>query len=228
MYKRVLYIHATLSAIDNNRLVITTPKTRASRNWVAISGRVAAALRRRRYERCPSTAQGLEGDFVFHRNDGRPLHPEYTLNRFHLLAREAGVSRTTIHDLRHLSATISINAGVPLTVVSKTLRHWTLSTTANVYSHLTPQAAREAVDVIDKILTRADQPPTPPQPIPAPRPPCDHIAQLHNQMTITKQPTSTRIYGGPAPAAVNTCDHLATTSQRNARKAVPSLRGNGL
>ncbi|WP_414167473.1 tyrosine-type recombinase/integrase [Streptoverticillium reticulum] len=107
---------------------------------------------------------GLEGDFVFHRPDGRPLHPEYVLNRFHLLCRKAGVSRTTIHDLRHLSATISINAGVPLTVVPKTLRHSTLSTTANVYSRLTAQAAREAVDVIDQTLAQADRPPTPPHP----------------------------------------------------------------
>ncbi|MEV4740928.1 tyrosine-type recombinase/integrase [Streptomyces sp. NPDC049555] len=226
--KRVLYIHTTLSAIDNNRLVITTPKTRSSRNWVAISGRVATALQRRRRARCPSTAEGLEGDFVFHRPDGRPIHPEYALNRFHLLSREAGVSRTTIHDLRHLSATISINAGVPLAVVSKTLRHSTLSTTANVYSHLTAQAAREAVDVIDKILTHADRPPAPPRPVPAPRPPCDHIPQLHNQMAIIRQPTGSPSYPNPTLKIADTCDHLATTSRRNIRKAVLASCENGL
>ncbi|MDT0449233.1 tyrosine-type recombinase/integrase [Streptomyces hesseae] len=173
---RVLYIRRTPSAIDNNQLAITTPKTRSSRNWVAISGRVASALRHRLRERSPSTMAGLEGDFVFHRPDGRPLHPQYMLNHFHYRCRQAGVSRTTIHDPRRLSATISINAGVPLTVVSKTLRHSMLCTTANIYSHLTAQAAREAVDVIDKTLTRADQPPAPPRPIPAPRPPCDRLA----------------------------------------------------
>lgn len=66
-----------------------------------------------------------------------------------------GRERCTIHDLRHLGATISITSEVPLTVVSKTLRHSTLSTTANVYSHLTAQAARQAVDVIDNTLTQA-------------------------------------------------------------------------
>lgn len=58
-----------------------------------------------------------------------------------------------MHDLRHLAATVTITAGVPLTVVSKTLRHSTLSTTANPYSHLTPQAARQAVETIDHTLT---------------------------------------------------------------------------
>ncbi|MFJ3217944.1 hypothetical protein ACIPLC_18725 [Kitasatospora sp. NPDC086801] len=51
--------------------------------------------------------------------------------------------RATVHDL---AATISITVGVPLTVVSKTLRHATLSTTANIHGHLTTQAARDAVD----------------------------------------------------------------------------------
>ncbi|MCJ0873246.1 hypothetical protein [Streptomyces sp. AP-93] len=36
----VFYVRCTLSAIDNNRLVITTPKTRSSRGWIAISPRV--------------------------------------------------------------------------------------------------------------------------------------------------------------------------------------------
>ncbi|MFJ9444988.1 tyrosine-type recombinase/integrase [Kitasatospora sp. NPDC101235] len=115
-------------------------------NWVAISPRVATALRNRADDRAPATTTAPGGGLVFHRPDGRPLHPEYVLNHFHDLSRDVGVSRTTIHDLRHLAATISISAGVPLTVVSKTLRHSTLSTTANIYSHLTTQAARDAVD----------------------------------------------------------------------------------
>ncbi|MFI1577572.1 hypothetical protein [Embleya sp. NPDC020630] len=43
----VLYVRYTLSAIDNNRLVISAPKMRSSRSRVAISPRVAAALQRR-------------------------------------------------------------------------------------------------------------------------------------------------------------------------------------
>ncbi|MGP3948729.1 tyrosine-type recombinase/integrase [Streptomyces sp. 7N604] len=62
-----------------------------------------------------------------------------------------------LHDLRHLAATLTITAGVPLAVVSKTLRHSTLSTTANIYAHLTQQAARSPVDAIDTALTKAER-----------------------------------------------------------------------
>ncbi|MEV8326029.1 hypothetical protein [Kitasatospora sp. NPDC056731] len=39
-----------------------------------------------------------------------------------------------LHDLHHLAASFALAAGVPLPVISKTLRHRTLSTTANIYA----------------------------------------------------------------------------------------------
>ncbi|MFJ2582238.1 site-specific integrase [Kitasatospora aureofaciens] len=181
--ERVLYIRYALSAIDNNRLILTSPKTRSSKDWVAISPRVAIALRHRSEDKDPSLSHADHGGFVFHHPDGRPLHPAYVLNHFHDLCREFGVPRTTVHDLRHLAATISITAGVPLTVVSKTLRHATLSTTANIYGHLTTQAARDAVDTIDRALTSAG-----PIELPGPRTPGDHTIRVRNQGVVTRTP----------------------------------------
>ncbi|WP_308345536.1 tyrosine-type recombinase/integrase [Streptomyces sp. ISL-94] len=112
---------------------------------------------------------------VFFRPDGRPLGPHQVLDRLRRLSAEAGVPRITVHDLRHLAATITITAGVPLTVVSKTLRHSTLSTTANLYSHLTQQAAREAVDTIDHTLTGDENASRQTGRTPWLRPPRDHI-----------------------------------------------------
>ncbi|MFF7656679.1 tyrosine-type recombinase/integrase [Streptomyces sp. NPDC007983] len=106
-------------------------------------------------EECPGPRGNFR--FVFHREDGRPLHPEYVLNHFHYLARQAGVPRTSVHDLRHLAATLALTHGVELTIVSKTLRHSTISTTANIYGHLTKPAARQAVDAIAKQLDREEK-----------------------------------------------------------------------
>jgi integrase len=152
---RVLFVRWTLSAIDNHRLVLTVPKTKGSRAWVALSDRVTTALEHRVRNRGPLAADDPEGGYVFHRADGKPLHPQYVLNHFHDLCAQAGVPRITVHDLRHLTATLSMTAGVPLPVVSKTLRHATLSTTANIYSHLSGQAARGAVDSVEYALTHA-------------------------------------------------------------------------
>ncbi|MFI8766515.1 site-specific integrase [Streptomyces sp. NPDC053792] len=203
----VLSVRFTLSAIDDNHLVITTPKTRSSRAWVAISPRVATALRRR----ATPTAR-MKGDpddpstgLVFCRPDDRTLGPHHVLDRLHQLSEEAGVPRITVHDLRHLAATITITAGVPLTVVSKTLRHSTPSTTANIYSHPTRQAAREAVDTIDRTLTEAEKASHETGRPAWLRPPRDHIQRLGAVVRRLRSPappafsaTAARPQTGPA------------------------------
>ncbi|MFJ3202247.1 tyrosine-type recombinase/integrase [Streptomyces sp. NPDC086989] len=166
------------------------PKTRPSRDWVAISPRVATALRH--HARTTPRRRGDPDDpfagLVFCRPDGRPLGPHHVLGRLHQLSEEVGVPRITVHDLRHLAATITIPAGVPLTVVSKTLPHSTLSTTANIYGHLTRQAAREAVDTIDRTLTGAQNTSSAPHRSAWLRPPRDHVRQLREALGALRSP----------------------------------------
>jgi len=219
--ERVLYVRCTLSALDNNRLVITAPKTRSSKNWVAISPRVAATLqhRARSTARAHSNPSAPFTGLVFCRPDGRPLRPGAVLDRLRHLSEEAGVPRVTVHDLRHLAATLTITAGVPLTVVSKTLRHSTLSTTANVYSHLTQQAAREAVDTIEHTLTRAEQKNHRQALLKALRSPRDHVRRLREALNRLRSPTPLPNHREP------TRDHTATTIPADTTKtAFPSLR----
>ncbi|MFD9407684.1 tyrosine recombinase XerC [Streptomyces sp. NPDC059989] len=123
--ERVLYVRCTLSAIDNNHLAITSPKTRASENWVAISPRVATALQHRAQSKTRSRGDPYDrfAELVFCRPDGRPLRPQGVLDRLRKLSDEAGVPRITVHDLRHLAATMfSTMADLPRTGRATTLR----------------------------------------------------------------------------------------------------------
>jgi integrase len=95
---------------------------------------------------------------VFHRRDGRPLRPEYVLRHFHHLADAAGLPKIRVHDLRHFAATTMLNSRVPLAVISRAMRHSTLSTTTEVYGHLLRHVAHDAVDVIATALNEANVP----------------------------------------------------------------------
>ncbi len=92
-------------------------------------------------------------------------------------------------------------------MVSKTLRHSTLSTTANLYSHLTQQAAHQAVDTIDHTLAtaaRAADHPTRPGWL---RPPRDHIHRLRaavHQLRSLAPHAATGTTCKPAPARATT------------------------
>ncbi|MFE9764182.1 tyrosine-type recombinase/integrase [Streptomyces sp. NPDC005808] len=156
--------------------------------------RVAAALqhRARSTARAHSNPSAPFTGLVFCRPDGRPLRPSAVLDRLRHQSEEAGVPRVTVHDLRHLAATLTITAGVPLTVASKALRHSTLSTTANLYSHLTQQAAREAVDTIQQSLTRAEQNAGRQALLERVRSPRDHVRRLREALDRLRSPTPPR------------------------------------
>ena len=83
------------------------------------------------------------------------LRPEFVLKRFHALTDAACLPRVRIHDLRHLAATLMLTNGVPLALVSKTLRHSQVGITANLYGHLTPEAALAAADNLGGVLDAA-------------------------------------------------------------------------
>ena len=157
---RIAHVRQTLSSVDNARLVFTKPKTKGSAAGVGLSTRVVAALRRQRDrqdgERAAWGDAYADHGLIFCRENGEPLRPEYVLRRFRTLTAAAGLPRVRVHDLRHLAASMMIAAGVPLPIVSKTLRHSTVAITADVYSHMTADIAREAVDAMAAALDAAE------------------------------------------------------------------------
>ena len=82
----------------------------------------------------------------------RGLRPEWVSKRFHLLAAGSGLPRIHLHDLRHSAASIALTAGVPMRVVSDLLGHSSLAITANVYSHVSTELAKDSAERIAAAL----------------------------------------------------------------------------
>lgn len=76
------------------------------------------------------------------------------LEHFRGLPKQAGV-HAALFGLRHLVATSQ--RGLSLWAVSRTARHSTLSTTANVYAHVPQRTADQAVDAIAAALDQDDR-----------------------------------------------------------------------
>ncbi|MDA3644279.1 site-specific integrase [Saccharopolyspora indica] len=153
---RVLYVRYTLSNVNNTTPVFTAPKTKTSQDWIGLSCRVTQALQRQatrqHSQQLAAGSRWRDYGLVFTRANGQPLRPEYVLHRLHDLSTAAGVPRIRVHDLRHLAATLMIASNVPLGVISKTMRHSTLSVTVNIYGHLARHTAHQAVDAIATTL----------------------------------------------------------------------------
>jgi integrase len=94
----------------------------------------------------------VDTDLVFAREDGVALRPEWISKRFHSLAEAAELPRIHLHDLRHSAASMALTAGVPMKVVSENLGHSSLGITADVYSHVTSDLAKDSAELVAAAL----------------------------------------------------------------------------
>ncbi len=101
---------------------------------VPLASQLVAELKRWQLA-CPPS----ELDLVFPTNEGCPESPSNLINRgLYPALRRAGLRAIRIHDLRHCYASLLIDAGEPLLVVSRLLGHSGIRITADTYGHLMP------------------------------------------------------------------------------------------
>jgi len=137
---------------------LAEPKTDNSRRTLRLGGELTSALREHRVrqieERLQARPRWDDGDFVLTSPHGRPLDAANVTHRFQAALERASVPRQRFHDLRHACATLRLEQAEELAVVSRVLGHASITTTANVYGHLTDAMLDKAAARTDTILAR--------------------------------------------------------------------------
>jgi integrase len=141
------------------RTGLAPTKTERSRRTLVLPAMVAAALRdhrrRQREERLSAGQAWQDQGYVFTSRIGTALDGRNVTRAFHAALERAGLPRQRFHDMRHACATLLLERGEELAVVSRLLGHANLSTTADVYAHLTRGMQQRAADRMDEILHRS-------------------------------------------------------------------------
>lgn len=137
--KRQAYIRRTMPV---NRLV-GDPKTPASKRWVEMSPQLVIALHDlERRQLAFWFGKGAEmPKWVFATPEGNA--PDYSVWRkaFARLQKKAGVRERRPHDLRHTFASLSLQAGKPITWVSRMLGHKNPEITLKIYARWAEESA---------------------------------------------------------------------------------------
>jgi integrase len=89
-------------------------------------------------------ADYVTSDYVFTRPRGCHYHPQTVSKALARLSQRAGLPRLTAHGLRHTSATLMLDSGVPPKVAAERLGHADPTLFTNLYSHVTPTMQRDA------------------------------------------------------------------------------------
>ena len=91
-------------------------------------------------------------DLVFPSGAGTPLTASNVRRAFRKLLAASGLPNIRFHDLRHTAASLMLNHGIPVLIVSKRLGHSKPSITLDVYGHLIPSRQEEAAQLMDNLM----------------------------------------------------------------------------
>jgi integrase len=140
-----------------DQILETTPKTETSIRLLILDRTTVAILRQHRARQiaaCAATGSEPSG-YVFTDLRGQPLHPEYLYYAFKKLTKTADLPPIRLHDLRHTAASLALEAGADLKVVSDQLGHSSIVLTADTYISVLPTLARKAAEATAKLIAKA-------------------------------------------------------------------------
>lgn len=96
----------------------------------------------------------VESDRVFTHENGEPLHPDWVSRRFKRLVELSGLPPVRLHDLQHISASLSLLEGNDIKVVQERLGHSSHQITSDTYTSVLPQLARREAESITSAIPR--------------------------------------------------------------------------
>jgi len=136
---------------------LAEPKTDRARRTLQLGSLGVSMLREQRRrqleERLTAGPRWHDRDLVFTTRTGGPLDSRNVTQTLQGAVARLGYRRQRFHDLRHAYATLLLEDGVELAIISRSLGHADLSTTADVYSHLTPAMVARSASRMDVILS---------------------------------------------------------------------------
>lgn len=125
--------------------IIWTTKGKKHRT-VPLSSSVRAILAKRKLE-----VGGGEMDYIFPSRDGfTPIGKTTIYGWWTRDTKAAGIVGRKAHELRHTWATMALDSGMDVKVVSEILGHSSVSITLEVYRHVTATDKRAAVDAVSR------------------------------------------------------------------------------
>ena len=136
----------------NARISFGELKTKASNRYLPLLPNVKHELLKMR-----PNEMGQNG-LVFLSLAGTPIDPKNLVRTFHMLRKEVGLPRITIHEIRHTTATLLKNLNVPARDAQLILGHSSVITTQQHYQHADIELQKEALETLTNTFSGVQTP----------------------------------------------------------------------
>lgn len=133
------------------KTVKNSTKTKRSKRSIVLDAETMSVLKAHKAMRGQLGFQFVQGDaFVFGNLDGTVRNPGDVGERFSRTVKKAQIAISALSDLtlkglRHTHATLMLESGIHAKIVQERLGHSNITTTLNIYSHVTPTMQDDAV-----------------------------------------------------------------------------------
>jgi len=133
------------------------PKTRSGIRMILLGESSLSVLREQRQrvelERSVAGANWKETDLIFPSKTGTPFVTITVHDDFAKVLQAANLPKIRFHDLRHTAASLMLNHGIPVLVVSKILGHSNTAITLSTYAHSNVDMQADAVRLMEDLIT---------------------------------------------------------------------------
>lgn len=154
--EKTIFIRHTLSHA-NGISYLDTPKTESSIRIIAMNTTVEKLLKEQKaYTDSLKDALGdnyAHPEMVFPSGQGNYRDRSSVYHSLKRMTKDTEFEDMTLHKLRHCNATLLLNSGVELKVISEHLGHCDIGVTANIYADVLKKQKIKVAEIIDMKLS---------------------------------------------------------------------------
>ncbi len=153
---KTIHIWHTLSDVGGKHF-LTTPKTKNSKRYISLSSTVEDIIKEHRkyqLELQMAINDFAHPEMVFTSALGNYKDRGSLNTSFRRFFKGSEFDFLTLHSLRHCNATLLLNSGVDIKIVSDHLGHSDISVTADIYADVLASTRRKTAEVIDFKLAK--------------------------------------------------------------------------
>lgn len=150
---KTISFNKSLLAVDGKPVQLSSTKTNSSNRCILMTNKLVQELAIWKEKQDSNKAYYEENyytdyDFICTNEDGTPINPKRFSTQVSRMSKRLNIN-FTFHDLRHTHATRLILSDVNIKVIQERLGHSDITTTLNVYSHVTPQLEQDSIDKLE-------------------------------------------------------------------------------
>lgn len=144
--KGKLSINKTLGIGKDKKVVVSSPKTKASQSVLDLDKDTLLILKEYKLQ--------SKSEIVFPSRSGKHRRLSDISDKLKIALKELGLKEIRVHDLRHTHASLLFASGASMKYVQTRLRHTDIKTTMNIYTHVTKKDKSDALDNFVNYMTK--------------------------------------------------------------------------